>query len=351
MSVTEAVPGMKPGSTIRNVIIALIYLPLIFLWPFIAAYVVAKNRGGAAESLSGIPGVSKDGGIVAGVIAFVGMFVLLGVIGAVLPGGDTDTAGDGTDVESTNGGVDEGTTTESGSDGDATSDSDGSDGGTDSSSGDGSTDGSTGDGSDGSDSTSGSDESTTDDSPPPAPDGESYQFDGSGNDVSDQFTTAGGLVTINFEHTGESNFQVQAVGSGGEEEFLVNDIGNYDGTVALYLPEDDWRLDITADGDWSAKVEQPRFNESDLESLPAEGNGEHAMWFGPYEFDGSQEVTFEITNDAQAAVWVRDTNGQNVDLLHNEIGPYEGSALVTDTGRGLIVVETNAAEWRIEISE
>lgn len=348
MSFTEAIPGMNPGSTIRNVVIALIYLPLIFLWPFIAAYVVARNRGGAAESLSSIPGISEDGGIVAGVIAFAAMFVLLGLIGAVLPGGDTDTAGDGTDIESTDGGVDEGATGESGSDGGSTSDSDGSDGSDGSGGSDGSSDS---DDSSSSDGTSGSDDDTTDDSPPPAPDGESYQFDGSGNDVSDQFATAGGLVTIDFEHTGESNFQVQAVGSGGEEEFLVNDIGNYDGTVALYLPEDDWRLDITADGDWSATVEQPRFNASDVESLPAEASGEHAMWFGPYEFDGSQEVTFEITNDAQAAVWLRDTNGQNADLLHNEIGPYEGSALVTDTGRGLIVVETNAAEWRIEISE
>lgn len=101
-------------------------------------------------------------------------------------------------------------------------------------------------------------------------------------------------MTIDFEHSGESNFQLQAVGTGGEEEFLLNNLGDYDGTIALYLPEDEWRLNVTAAGDWSAAVKQPRFNESDLESLPVEGSGEHTMWYGPYEFDGSQQVTFEI---------------------------------------------------------
>ena len=403
MSFTQAVPGMKPGSTIRNVVIGFLYLPFMPFWPFIAAYVVATNRGGAAQSLSAVPGVSKDGGVVAGVVIFFGMLVLFGLMGAVLPGSDTDTTDSDIDAVSTDEGIDDDATTDSDSadstegpaddtdtdDADSSDDStsgetddstsDGTDESTDDSSGDGTSDDSdeptgdrsdgstsdssddsatgdseqsTGDESDGSDDESRSaDDSTEDDSPPPAPDGESYQFNGNGNDVTDHFATEGGLVTIEFEHDGDSNFQVQAVDGEGNTEFLVNEIGGYDGTVALNMAQNDWRLDVTADGDWSAHVEQPRFNEADIQGLPAEASGKHAAWFGPYEFDGSQEVTFEIVGDRQASVWLRTTDGRIVDLLHNEIGPYEGSALVTNSGYGLIVVDTDSAEWRIEISE
>lgn len=185
--------------------------------------------------------------------------------------------------------------------------------------------------------------------PEPAPDGESYSFSGSGNDVTDSFSTEGGLVVFDFEHDGSSNFQVQAVNPDGEKEFLINEIGGYDGQVALYLPSDSWRLEVTADGGWNAAVTQPRFNQQDIKSLPAEADGEHAAWFGPFEFQGSTEVEFVIEDDSQAAVWLATSQGERVDLLHNEVGPYEGTALVTDSGIGLIVVDTSSADWRIKI--
>lgn len=191
--------------------------------------------------------------------------------------------------------------------------------------------------------------STPTPTPAPAKDGESYSFSGSGNVVTDSFTTEGGLVVFDFDRTGDSNFQVQAVSSEGDEEFLVNHIGDYDGKVALYLPSNEWNLDITADGSWTVDVTQPRFDRSDIESLPAESDGEHAAWFGPFEFEGSTEVTFEIKNDGQAGVWLATHEGVYVDLLHNEIGPYEGTALITDEGIGLIIIDTDGAEWRIEI--
>ena len=187
--------------------------------------------------------------------------------------------------------------------------------------------------------------------PAPAPDGESYTLSGSGNDVTDSFTTEGGLVVFDFEHDGTSNFQVQAVNSVGDEQYLVNEIGTYDGEVALYLPSDTWRLEVTADGTWNTGITQPRFNEQDIESLPTEANGKHAAWFGPFAFEGSTEVTFEIYGDSHAAVWLTNHQGEKVDLLHNEIGPYEGTALVTDTGNGLIIVDSDSAEWRIRIGE
>lgn len=154
---------------------------------------------------------------------------------------------------------------------------------------------------------------------------------------------------FDFQHSGSSNFQVQAVSGSGDKKYLVNEIGGYDGQVALYLPSGDWQLDVTADGSWSADVTQPRFNSQDIKPLPADGDGEHAAWFGPFDFQSNTEVRFVIEGESQAAVWLTNHRGEKVELLHNEIGPYEGSALVTQRGVGLIVVETDSANWRIEI--
>lgn len=85
---------MKPGSTIRNIIVGLVYLFFIYLTPFVLAYAVFTNRNGIADELSGIPGISNGGGAVSAIAICVIAFVALGIIGAVLPADDTTTGTD-----------------------------------------------------------------------------------------------------------------------------------------------------------------------------------------------------------------------------------------------------------------
>jgi hypothetical protein len=335
MSVAEKVPLMRQGNTVRNVVITIVYFLTMPIWlillPVIALVLVWRDYGGIATSLSQIPGISEGGGVLSGVVALVLVFVLFGIIGAAVPSGEDPGQADPSQAGQD---PDEPTGTADANARDATTD-----GGTNMP-------------------TATATKSptptmeptpTATPTPVPATDGDSYSFTASGNDVTDSFSTQGGLVVFDFQHDGSSNFQVKAVNSAGDEEFLVNEIGRYDGEVAIYLPSDDWRLDITADGSWSAEITQPRFNENDIKPLPASADGEHAAWFGPFEFQGSTEVTFEIKDDSQAAVWLATHEGEKIDLLHNEIGPYQGTALVTDSGVGLIIVDTDSAEWRIEI--
>ncbi|MFC7044312.1 hypothetical protein ACFQH6_20655 [Halobacteriaceae archaeon GCM10025711] len=285
MSIAEKIPGMKPGSRIRNGVLGVVYV-LLVLTIIGAAAPSSDDPGEGAQSPS--------------------------------PSADTDTTTiettqattQATTQDTTKAATQETTTT-----------------------------------------TATTTKTTTTTTVSPAPDGESYQFSGSGNDVTGEFSTEGGLVVFDFEHDGSSNFQVQAVSGSGEKTYLVNEIGTYDGQVALYQPPGTYRLDVTADGSWDVDITQPRFNQNDIHDLPAQASGKHAAWFGPYEFDGSAEVTFEIKNDAQAGVWLATHEGEKIDLLHNEIGPYEGSALVTDKGVGLIIVDTDSADWRIEVRE
>lgn len=287
MSISERLPGMKPGARLRNLVLGFGYV-----------------------------------------------FLALSVLGAALPGAD-DPDETAAEVEVTDEPTDMPT--------DSTEESDESD--------DSSSDAATDSPSDATDTPADTETPTPTPTatPEPAEDGASYSLSGSGNDVTESFETEGGLVVFDFDHDGSSNFQVQAINENGDEEYLVNEIGTYDGQVALALPSGEWTLDVTADGSWSADVTQPRFNEQDIEDLPEEASGEHAAWFGPFEFEGTTEVTFVIEDDSQASVWLATHQGEQVDLLHNEIGPYEGTALITDDGVGLIIIDTDSAEWRIEI--
>lgn len=186
--------------------------------------------------------------------------------------------------------------------------------------------------------------------PPPEPDPQ--RVSGSGGDVTDAVSVEGGFTTFELSHTGESNFQVELVdaGSGESQEFLANAIGDYDGTVGLFVPPGDYLLDVTADGSWEATVEQPRFDSGDVEAPPVSESGEQAAWMGPIDFDGAVEVSVEATGDGNLGVWLADVNGERVELLANDIAPFETSTIVGQDGVGVLLIETDSAGWRIEVS-
>lgn len=106
MSIADTIPGMKPGSTGRNVIVGLVYgvvalsigpfiLALIILAsPLLAAIAVGKNYKGTAEKLSGLPGIDPEAGLQSAVVAFVCVVLLLAVVSAIVPADDTEQASD-----------------------------------------------------------------------------------------------------------------------------------------------------------------------------------------------------------------------------------------------------------------
>lgn len=93
MSIAPRVPLMKPGSTVRNVVVVLGYIFLSFIWiplllvalPFIAAYKV--YTGAWSAKLSKLPGIEPGGGAVPALAAFAYVFVAVAVVGAVAGGG------------------------------------------------------------------------------------------------------------------------------------------------------------------------------------------------------------------------------------------------------------------------
>ncbi len=83
-------------------------------------------------------------------------------------------------------------------------------------------------------------------------------FTGTGQQVSPFITLNKGLNTFKLKHTGKSNFAIILMDNdGNREELLVNEIGNFDGSKAVGISRAGiYLLDISADGAWTASVEQ-----------------------------------------------------------------------------------------------
>ena len=202
MSFTERVPGMRPGSTGRNLIVLALYLAVIWLWPLAAGYYVGRNRGGSAEMLSRLPGISNGGGVLTGIVVAIGGYVLLLTLAVTVPDADTDTTNEGADIESTSGGVDDqptestSTDTEDGTtESSATNTEDESDDGPDS--GSGTSDGDSGGTDSPSDSTADStDDTTTDGSDGAADDTTSDSSDSDGDDGTSDTSNSDNTVTV-----------------------------------------------------------------------------------------------------------------------------------------------------------
>ncbi|MDP2182042.1 MAG: hypothetical protein Q8K99_05660 [Actinomycetota bacterium] len=80
------------------------------------------------------------------------------------------------------------------------------------------------------------------------------QFKGKGKTATDIFYLDAGMKTVVLKHTGESNFIVHVHGVA--DEGLVNEIGKFDGSVILDVPESGGAIfSVEADGDWSIKIE------------------------------------------------------------------------------------------------
>ncbi|WP_157972510.1 hypothetical protein [Saliphagus sp. LR7] len=79
-SITERVPGMRPGETARNIGVGygyfLLALVAVLFFPLALGIIVGNNYAGAAEKLSGAPGIDPSGGVKSGaIVAVVALFV------------------------------------------------------------------------------------------------------------------------------------------------------------------------------------------------------------------------------------------------------------------------------------
>jgi len=93
--------------------------------------------------------------------------------------------------------------------------------------------------------------------PRPSSAPETRGFSGDGTTITDFFQLSGGLTKFNLAHQGSRNFIVNLLDrNGARVGNLTNEVGSFDGSKAVRVPEDGvYLLQVDANGPWTIQVE------------------------------------------------------------------------------------------------
>lgn len=166
------------------------------------------------------------------------------------------------------------------------------------------------------------------------------------------------LIMIKIESPNNSgNFIVTPFTLAGDKiSTMVNRIGSYDG---WQVAPDLEALEIVSDSDWKIMVYEwsvERMIERELIMSSGEsfsGIGDSVVLFGPNPDNGgytNELIKLSLSHKGKGNFVVRwIVFGENVDLVANEIGNYEGAVLVNDTA-AMVAIEAEG-EWVLDTSD
>lgn len=178
---------------------------------------------------------------------------------------------------------------------------------------------------------------------------EPISLSGTGQQATEEFNLEGGLSIFKMTHSGGSNFIVYLLDNDGNEiDLLVNKIGVFDGSQALKIRKTgEYLLDISADGQWTVDIEQPRVNEApNLNSFS--GVGQQATELFSTN-KGLMKVEMNHSGSSNFIVYLLDNSGNELELLVNEIGPFDGSKAVRIPKDGIYLFRIEAdGEWQVD---
>ncbi|NHN47278.1 hypothetical protein G9464_06655 [Halostella sp. JP-L12] len=174
-------------------------------------------------------------------------------------------------------------------------------------------------------------------------------FDGSGETTTDTFELEGGIAAFDMEHAGDGGFQVELVdqSSGNTVEFVANEMGQWRGRIPYGVDQGTYALAVTAVGDWSVEISQPRQSGSDADQPPLSFSGESPDYEGPVEFSGETTFAGSYASNGVFNVAVLDPDGNSTSVF-SEMRSFEGEESVEIDGTGWIRVVTNG-EWEVEV--
>ena len=182
--------------------------------------------------------------------------------------------------------------------------------------------------------------------PEPAPKAvEPQSFSGSGAEVVMLEPLGDDVFFATVTHQGSGNIALWSVDENGQDlDLLVNDIGNYQGQVALNFSEDPTAIRVEADGDWSIDLvhlgEAPRWDGE----TTYEATGDSIVIVDGVA-DGLTPVTLTHQGESNFAIWAWGESHPN--LIVNDIGVYDGTTLLPD---GSLVLQVDAdGTWTIAL--
>jgi hypothetical protein len=181
---------------------------------------------------------------------------------------------------------------------------------------------------------------TATDTPVPEP----IVISGSGDDVVDIDKWSGPAI-LRITYHGGSNFVVWNYGTDGEKiDLLVNTIGSYEGTRPLDFMDDEFttRFQIESSGQWEITILP--FIEIRTEQVPSTfiGRGDDVIYL-----NGEPDLLRIDASTAKSnfVIW---GFGNRIDLLVNEIAPYDG-VVIAGSDIFVLVIEAEG-DWSIEVT-
>lgn len=199
------------------------------------------------------------------------------------------------------------------------------------------------------------DPTATEQATAPARDGgvrrEAIQLRGTGQRATRPFSLRRGITRFHATHNGQGNFAIELFDAGGAYiDLLVNEIGPFKGGGLTSIEDaGEFVIQVTADGGWTITVDQSVPADADRLPQRLSGAGPRASRF--LRFD-SGVVRFAMTHNGEGnfAIELYDATGDYVDLLVNEVGPFDGSKVVTIDQAGLFILNITAGgRWTIAI--
>lgn len=185
------------------------------------------------------------------------------------------------------------------------------------------------------------------------------QLSGHGDDITQSFVLTTGVAIFQMSHVGSSNFAIWLVTQGGvEEELLANEIGSYQGSTLVGVTTSysgdvvpgTYYLEVTADGDWTVTISQPR--PSSAPGLPQTITGISDKASSAFTLtEGAIKFQMSYTGSSNFIVILYNEDGEWVDLLANEIGDYTGTTSVGVTSTGIYYLSViGIGSWSVAIS-
>jgi hypothetical protein len=174
---------------------------------------------------------------------------------------------------------------------------------------------------------------------------------GKGRQASKKFQLEAGLCILEVGNDGDTNFIVRLLDASGKEvETLINQIGPFGGELGFYVKRPgQYLFDISANGNWTARLMQPRPEAGQPTPTTLSGRGYRATPF--FRLDKGL-VIFRMTSDGEGRfkATLMDRDGRTVAYLINALGQFEGSRPISIDNAGIYFLNVSGdGNWTIEV--
>ncbi|MBI2907100.1 MAG: hypothetical protein HYX92_05530 [Chloroflexi bacterium] len=183
-----------------------------------------------------------------------------------------------------------------------------------------------------------------------------FNFAGRGPLVTTRMELNPGVAIFTLKHFGASAFAVSLQDSQGQKvEVLASAAGLFDGSRPVGITRaGQYALDIQADGNWTAFVEQPRPASAEPPSR-MEGQGLaasklFALRAGPATFRFTHAGAPQGTKPF--VVWLLDLSGRRIESLANAMGNFNGSKTIQIGRAGVYLLSIEAdGKWTVDAEQ